>query len=285
MAREDWDDLRYVLAVAETGTISAAARRLGVNHATVLRRVAQFEQRIGTELFEKTPRGYMLAPDLARVIEAARDVDRAVQTVQRLLAGARAPLTGEVRITSTDSFCQCLLPPILARIATEAPALKVTLISSNGYVDLGRTEADVAVRPTARLPGNLIGERPALLGFGLYRARGAGAEVWLGLTGQLERTVPARWMADHVGADRIGDASDSFLTLRELAAAGRGMAILPHFLAAGDARLAPVTGLMPALAVDVWVASHADLADVPRIALMRRLLTRGLAAEAARLLG
>ena len=291
MPREDWDDLRYVLAVAEEGTVSAAARRLGVNHATVLRRIAAYEEAAGTQLFDKTGRGYALPPDRLRILEAAREVDRAVQTVARLMQGVRAPLTGDVRITSTDSFCQVLLPPVLARIAFSAPDLRVTLLSSNTHVDLGRTEAEITVRPTARLPEDLVGSRAAVLGFSLYRAAtaeadgGQGEMPWLRLAGAMERTVPGRWMAENLSAERIGDGADSFLTLREMAASGRGMAVLPTYLGDSDARLRKIPAVLPPMAVDIWVASHADLAHVPRIALMRRLLTEGLAELAPLLLG
>lgn len=284
MAREDWDDLRYVLAVAEEGTVSGAARRLGVNHATVLRRIAQFEERTGTELFDKTPRGYALPPDRQRILEAAREVDRAVQMVDRLLAGARAPLTGEVRVTSTDSFCQVLLPPVLARIAAGAPDLRLTLIGSNAHLDLGRIQADIAVRPTQRLPEDLVGERAATLAFAAY-SRADGAAYWLMPAGQLERTLPARWLAENVAPEQTGDGADSFLTLREMAALGRGRAILPCFLGDADPRLVRLAGLVPPMSVDIWVASHADLAHVPRFARLRRLLTEALAAEAPRLAG
>lgn len=284
---EDWDDLRFVLAVADEGTVSGAARRLAVNHATVLRRVAQFEERVGSVLFDKTPRGYGLPPDRARIIDAVREVDRAVQLVHRLITGARAPLSGEVRVTSTDSFCQILLPPLLARISGEAPDLRAILVSSNAYVDLGRSQADVTVRPTEKLSDELTGEKAARLGFALYASAASKplSDRWLSLTGQLERTVPARWMADHVAADLQGDGADSFLTLRALAALGRGLAILPCFLGDAEAGLRRVEGRMPPMAVDIWVASHSDLAQVPRIALMRRLLCEAIAAEAPRLAG
>ena len=293
MPREDWDDLRYVLAVAEEGTLSAAARRLGVNHATVLRRIAAYEAATGAALFDKTGRGYVLPPDRLRILEAAREVDRAVQTVARLMQGVRAPLTGDVRITSTDSFCQVLLPPILAQIALQAPDLTVTLLSSNTHVDMGKTVAEITVRPTTRLPDDLIGVHAANLGFSLFRAVTAvgddGTAVattpWLRLAGAMERTVPGRWMAENLRADQIGDGADSFLSLREMAAAGRGLAILPSYLGHGDTRLRPVLGQLPPMEVGIWVASHADLAHVPRIAQMRRMLSDGLAALAPMLSG
>ncbi len=287
MGQEDWDDLRFVLAVAEEGTVSAAARRLGVNHATVLRRIARFEDQHGA-VFDKTPRGYCLAPDQHNLLSAAREVDRAVQGVARVLQGARMPLTGDVRVTSTDSFCQLLLPPIIARIEADAPDLRLTLISSNAHLDMGRIEADVTVRPTARLPDELTGERAARLGFRCYRARGgSAAPVWLALAGKLAQTVPGKWLASHLdtGGARAGSGADSFLTLRELAALGRGRAILPAYLGDEDQRLERVESGLPDLGVDIWVASHTDLADVPRIARIRQCLTDAIRDEAGRLAG
>ncbi len=288
MPREDWDDLRFVLAVAEEGTVSGAARRLRVNHATVLRRIAAFEDRLGGIVFDKTARGYSLTPDKARVLEAAREVDRAVQSVARLLEGARAPLTGKVRLSATDSFCATLLPPILARIADEAPDLTVELTSSNLPADLARTQADLAVRLAERLPDDLVGQGAGRLSFAVFAGLGVPeprALPWLALAGRLDRSLPGRWQAESLPPDRLGDGADSFLTLRELAALGRGLAILPAYLGHEDARLVPVSGLMPPLSVPIWVASHADLADVQRIARMRTLLAAALLQDGARLAG
>ena len=285
MARNNWDDLRFILAVAEEGSVSAAARRLGVNHATVLRRVAAYEAAAGFEIFDKTARGYVVPGARKRIIDAAREVDRAVQAVGRMLQGARAPLAGDVRVTSTDSFCLCVLPPIVARLRHASPDLRIELLCSNSHLDLARTHADVTVRPAMKLPDDLVGVSAAMLGFGLFRARGAKGEAWLGISGPASRSRVGQWIAAEVDPARIVATADSFLVLRELAAEGQGMAILPDFLGAEDARLERVAGRMPEMAVDIWVASHADLADVPRIAQTRRALTRALAAVAGRLRG
>lgn len=283
--RENWDDLRFVLAVAEEGSVSAAARRLGVNHATVLRRIAAYEEASGTPVFDRTARGYAVPASMERVIEAAREVDRAVQGVGRVLHGARAPLAGEVRVTSTDSFCQSVLAPVVARLRRVAPDLKVELLCSNTHLDLGRTHADITVRPALALPDDLVGEVAAVLGFGLFRRRGSGTEDWLGLAGQTARSRVGRWVEESVEPARIAARADSFLVLRELAAEGLGLAVLPDFLGAEHPGLERVEGRLPDLSVDIWVASHADLASVPRIAAARVELTRALAADALRLRG
>ena len=285
MARDNWDDLRFILAVADEGSVSAAARRLGVNHATVLRRVAAYEDAAGFEIFDKTARGYVVPGARKRIIDAAREVDRAVQAVGRMLQGTRAPLSGEVRVTSTDSLCLFVLPPIVARLRQVSPDLRIELLCSNSHLDLARTHADITVRPAVKLPDGLVGEAASMLGFGLFRARGSAAESWLGISGPASRSRVGQWIAAEVDPARIVAAADSFLVLRELAAEGQGMAILPDFLGTEDARLERVAGRIPEMAVDIWVASHADLADVPRIARTRRALTRALAAVAGRLRG
>lgn len=284
MMRENWDDLRFILAVAEEGSVSGAARRLGVNHATVLRRVAAFEQASGMEVFDKRPHGYDVAADQSRIIEAAREVEQAVQAVKRMMQGARAPISGEVRVTATDTFCLCVMPEVLVRLRLATPDLKVEVICSNAHIDLARTKAEIAVRPAERLPDDLAGESPAWLGFAAFRARGRGGEDWLGMSGALSRSVASRWIAANVDPGRIVATADSFPALKQMAAAGLGRTILPAILCADDPRLESADDFEP-VAVPIWVASHTDLAEISRIAEARRILCDALHAMAPRLLG
>lgn len=286
MHRHNWDDLRFVLSVAETGSVSAAARALGVNHATVLRRVAAFEERNGIAVFLRTPTGYEVPGDRRPLIEAAREAAAAHLAIARLAAGVRSPLEGAVRITSTDTFCSTVLPAAIARIRAEAPDLRLDLMSSNAHADLARVEVEIAVRPAAALPEELKGEQAAELGFAVYAPRAAPEVLrWLGLEGALARSRAAEWMAATVPESQCSGGADSFVTLREMAAAGQGRAALPCILGDGDHRLVRLDGAMPDLSVPVWVASHVDLADVPRLAAVRARLVEALAADAARLRG
>jgi len=285
MERVNWDDLRFVLAVADEGSVSGAARRLGVNHATVLRRIAAYEAAVGIEVFAKTARGYSVPEAHQSLIAAAREVDRAVQAVGRMVHSARAPLLGEIRVTATDSLCQTVLPPIVADLSRSGPGVRVDLISSNQHIDLARVAADVAVRAAEELPDDLRGDRVATLGFRPFRARGTATGRWLEPGGTLARSAAGRWMAGHVDPARIAGGADSFVVLREMVAAGQGVALLPAILGANDARLEPVEGLAPRVQTGVWVASHVDLYDVPRIRAARIALARGLAACAAELQG
>ncbi len=277
MQRANWDDLRFVLAVAENGSVAAAARVLGVNHATVLRRIAAFEGRHGGEIFERTVRGYAVPPERMRLIEAARDVEAAVLAVDRLIEGAQAPLSGVVRITSTDTLCNTLLPRVLADISAQAVGLRLELQCSNAHLDLGRMQSDIAVRPALNLPEDLAGVCAGDLSFGIY-ATPEGGERWVAPARVLARSAPAEWVAEHVPASMIAGTADSFVTLREMAATGMGRTVLPDVLGRDDPRLERLDGVMPEMSVPLWVATHADLTASPRIAVVRDRLVEALAA-------
>lgn len=282
--KPNWDDLRFVLAVAETGTVNGAARRLGVNHATVLRRIAACEDRFGVAFFDRGVSGYSVRADRLRMLEALREVETAMQSAENLIRGASAPLTGTVRVTSTDTFCQHVLPPILNDIRTDSRRLKLVLLNSNLHLDFSRAHADIAVRPAVSLAEDMVGEAVAHLGFAVYAGRGD-AEGWLGLEGQLRRTRAAEWMAAHVREDEIVASADSFLVLAELVGAGLGRAAIPCVIGDATPGLRRMRDLPEVPAVPVWVACHTELATVPRIVEVRSKLAAALKAKSGWLAG
>ncbi|WP_373356725.1 LysR family transcriptional regulator [Pseudoroseicyclus sp. CXY001] len=280
---ENWDDLRFVLAVAETGAVSAAAKALGVNHATVLRRIGAFEAAHGTMIFRREAAGYAVLPGQLPVIERARDVARAIEAVARAARGGAEAEERPIRLTSTDSLCQYVLPELLAEVAAEGAA--VELYAANHHVDLGRLAADLTVRPARALPPDLSGSIAARMGFAAYAAEG-GAESWLGLRGPLARAVPADWLEREAGASGAArGGADSFLVLARMAAAGMGRAVLPCIVgdAAPELRRLPID--LSHVSVPIWVASHVGLADAPRLATIRTRLARALRQRAAALSG
>lgn len=124
MNNKNWDDIRYALAVSRHGSLNAAATALGVTHATVLRRVAAFERRHGCVIFQKNPSGYSALPEARAILSAMENVEDAVLSVERAIVGADRSPTGRVRIASTDSLCQLVLPGILNRISALYPGLE-----------------------------------------------------------------------------------------------------------------------------------------------------------------
>ena len=163
-AQTNWDDLRFVLAVADQGSVARAARALGVNHATVLRRIAAFETRHGLKVFERTANGYQVSSERRGLIEALREAQAAVGQVERLIEAERPGVSNAIRITSTDAFCNMLLPEIIAEISHEVPDT-LSLLSGNAHLDFARLQADITVRPAIRLPDELAGRQVATIPF------------------------------------------------------------------------------------------------------------------------
>ncbi len=276
MNNENWDDIRYALAVSKYGSLNAAAAALGVTHATVLRRVAAFEERNSCVIFQKSPSGYSALPEARAVLSAMESVEDAVLSVERALVGANRSPVGHVRIASTDSLCQLVLPQILKEISQLYPGLELTLLSGNSHHDLSRLTADIAVRPSIKLEEGLVGERAGTLSFGVFDDGGTN-QKWLRLDGALSRSLPAKWLADHVSADEMTNGADSFLVLQQMAASGVGRAFLPLFIGNADPRLQLSSEMDPGIDVPLWVATLDEIAHTPRFAIVQRALVDRIA--------
>ncbi|MGC1505801.1 MAG: LysR family transcriptional regulator [Sulfitobacter sp.] len=276
MHNENWDDLRFVLAVAETGSVLQAAKHLGVNHATVLRRVAVFEERHETTLFERTSQGYHLIADRAHVIRAAHAAEAAMQEVHRLANGGRLTLQGTVRVTSTDTLCGLVLPQFVAALQAEEKNLAITLLSNNSYLDFSLEQATIAVRPSVQLAEDMVGDIATELSLAAY-ADDREQKNWLGLSGPLTRSVAGKWVDENVPADLLTLAADSFLTLQAVAALGHGIAVLPCYVGDSDQRLVRLPDVMPVLSVPLWVAHHVDAVETQQMRAVKRCLMRFLA--------
>ncbi|MCK8482786.1 LysR family transcriptional regulator [Aliiroseovarius sp. S2029] len=284
MHNENWDNLRYVLTVAETGSVLQAAKRLGVNHATVLRHVAAFETRHGTTIFERTAQGYRLLPDRVHVIRAAQTAEAAIQEVIRLASGGRQEVIGTVRITSTDTLCAGVLSKFAREMTEKELGFRMTLLSSNTHLDLIREQAHIVVRPSEALSDDLVGTAVADLGFAAYAAD-HGETKWFAMTGPLSRSVAAKWMGDHISPDDVTISCDSFLTLREMAAMGGGITVLPCFVGDRDQRLVRRHDLMPHLTVPLWIARHVDTVETQHLRVVRKRLGAYLQGLSTMLLG
>ncbi len=271
MNNENWDDIRYALAVSKYGSLNSAAAALGVTHATVLRRVAAFEERNGCRLFQKNPSGYSVLPEANAIFSAMDSVEDAVLSVERAVVGANRSPMGHVRITSTDSLCQIVLPRILNEISLLYPGLKLTLLSQNSHHDLSRLTADIAVRPSTKLGEGLVGQRAGTLSFGVFD-NGFPNSKWMRLDGALSRSLPAKWLKANVSADEMTNGADSFLVLQQMAASGVGKTFLPSFFGDADTRLKRSQDVCPNIEVPLWVATLEEIAQTPRFAVVQKAL-------------
>ncbi len=267
-----------MLAVIDHGSVAAAARALEINHATVLRRIAEFETRTGVRMFDKTTRGYQVSPDRRDVIEAMRSAAESLGNVERLIDHARPGLGKGIRITTTDSLAQFVLPPLLPGLI-ESIGGAVELTVDNSHIDLRRARAQLTVRPTIALPPEIDGLVAGAIQFHLYGSksgRPTESTEWLGLTGPLSRSMAAKWLAEQSPAPRLH--GDSFLALAAMAAEGLGNTVLPSYVAAAWPQLKRIDDLNHIAPVPVWVGAHVDYAQTRHIRQARQQLATALAA-------
>lgn len=173
-----WDDLRVVAAVAEAGSLPAAAGRLGLDHSTVFRRLGRIEQALGLVLFERRREGYAATPAGEEVVALARRLDEDVTAVTRRLAGRAPTPSGEVRVTTADSLLVHLMTPLFARFRAQCPEVRLDVVVANQSLNLSKRDADVAIRAGDDPPATLVGRRVARIAWALYGRRdglGAGA--------------------------------------------------------------------------------------------------------------
>ncbi len=263
-----WDDLRFVLTVAEHGTLSAAARALGVRHSTVQRRVDAFEKKKGVKLFERTKSGYTLTVDSRHLLAKLRTIDEEVSALDRAMAKQGLELDGPVRITTTDSIEAAVLTRHLAAFREQHPGAVVQLNLTNLHVDFSRLEADITIRPAQTLPPELDGEIACDMAMRIYaspdylernRGTGFGAHTWLGVSEPIASSFVGAWQRRNIPASAVAMEASSFLGLAHAAELGLGLAMLPCCVGDLSAHLTRADQFDEVLVTPVWVATHRDL--------------------------
>lgn len=283
-----WDDLRLILAVFREGTLSGAARKLGVTHSTVFRQLGAVEKTMGVRLFERFRDGY--APTPAGEVAAASAVrlEGEVLTLERKLFGHDLRPSGTIRIATTDTLTPILMRHLPAMRAMH-PEIHLEITISNAMANLTRREAEIAIRATPEPSEILVGRRVADIAHAVYgsraylsrrEAREPSSHVWIGLDDVLADTVIGRWMNENMRAAHIACRVDALPALREAAVAGLGLALLPCYvgdLASGLGRVTPKALAEPRSAL--WLLTHGDLRRTARVRATLDFLAAALGSE------
>jgi len=272
-----WDDLRFVLKVAEEGTLSGAARALGVNHSTVLRRITAFEDEKGVKLFERRHSGYTLTPDSRHLIASLRAIEDRVDGVDRAIVTQGSELEGSVRITTSDSIAAARMTHHVASFQLHHPSVVAELNITNNYVNFSNLDADIAVRPGNSLSGQLAGKRVCKMVLHVYatphyleqnRQGTYGAHKWLGVAPPLASTMVGDWQEANLPDANIVLRSNSFVGLRDAAETGLGMALLPCCLGDPSPLLTRADIFPDTLTTYIWVATHKDMINSNKVQLI-----------------
>lgn len=289
----DWDDLRFVLAVADAGSLNRAASTLRVNRTTVLRRLNAFERKHGVRLFERLQNGYTLTEAGGEVLLAARDFENTMESIERKLAGKDLRAEGLVRVTTTDTLLASVLRSPLVAFRRQYPGITLDVTTSNVFADLSKRDVDVAIRPAIDPPEFLIGRRVGAVAFAVYTAMPGEQEQrpdlddarWVAPNDTLAGTSIARWMSNALPSVRPEIRTDSLVSLRELCAAGAGLAALPCYLGDSDPRLVRVGSPIAEMSTALWVLTHPDITRATRVRSFVEYIIAALAQQRALLEG
>jgi DNA-binding transcriptional LysR family regulator len=290
----DWDDVRYFLAVARGGSVRAASGRLGVNHTTVLRHIAQLEERLGARMFEKLPSGYHLTAAGEDILEFAEQMEASSHLLETRVFGRDQSARGLLRVTFPPFLLTHLLMPDLADFARLHPQIEMEIWSSGAVANLTNREADVAIRIVVdrrTLPLNLHGLKGPELFNSIYMSRDRLA-AW-----RAGAAEPIRWIVidnhgipDWAREAEVQATSPPFTTPdaeAQIVAAqqGIGMTKLPCFVGDADPLLVRVPGADLPTHGTIWLLTQGEARKTKRVRLFTEFVSHRLAAYAPLLAG
>ncbi len=274
----DWDDLRFFLAVARHGSLTAAAKDLRVAQSTVGRRLASLEENLSVRLLHRTPDGYRLTLAGETVKSQAERVEAEALTVERAVAGQDSKLQGTVRVSCTETLAVHVLASCFVALQHHHPEIQVELVPKPLEVSLSMREADIAVRLEPSDRNDLVVRRVGAMAFGLYASplylqRHGMPDVATGCDGHrlmtslddVDGDEQAEWLNGVASRTRPGLQTSSHEALVVAARSGGGLACLARFRADPDPCLTMLPTPNPAPAADICVLVHKDSRSTPRI--------------------
>ena len=267
----DWNDLRHFVVLAREGTLSAAARALGVDHATVARRVAALEAATALKLVDRRARSYALTNDGRRIAAAAAPMEEIAFAVERAMQAAKPGISGEVSISAPPSLANALIAPRLIELRRQHPNIFIKLIGEKRSASLSRREADLALRLSRPNEPGLIARKIGHFGFSLYgspsylKETPPHALAFIAYDSSMEEAPQQQWLRAIAGNRAIVLRTGDLENQAAAARAGVGLAALPHFLGDGDERLQRHDTGGRQVGRDVWLVVHRDLRQAPAV--------------------
>ncbi len=269
----NWDDYRLILALNRAGTVRGAAQRLGINHATVSRRLAHLQANGAPTIFERISGGYQATTTGKLLVQAAEQIEAISLATERQHSAKVSELAGKIRLSLSTMMAQSLLLDELATFSRRYPFIELIIDTSLRFADLDSSEADVVVRGGDQPGDHLVGRRLFPYALSYYCSRSylettpACDRRWLQYAGS---TDSMDWIARSPQPNApVGMCIDDLVVLQRAAAAGHGMIRTACFMGDTDPVLMRLPGAEPEVHRDLWVLTHPDLRQKPRI---RRLM-------------
>ena len=274
----DWDDLRYFLAIDRHGSLSAAARELGVAQSTVGRRLESLEKSLGVRLLDRTPDGYVLTIAGHDVRERAQRLDAETRTLERTISGHDQREVGLVRITCAEAIAGHILAPSLAKLHQVHPDILVELIPNPKDVSLAMRDAELSVRITQPTQHDVVIRRIGSLAFGLYAspsylerhgdvtaADGCANHHMIRQLNDVESGPQFGWLADLTSRAKVVFQTSSHEAALLAAMQGSGLVCLARFRADKEAGLVRLIPPREPPTAGIWLSVHKDSRNTARI--------------------
>ncbi len=287
----DWNRARAFLVTAEEGSLSAAARALGMTQPTLGRQVSSLESELGVALFERGGRGLELTPSGLDLLEHVRAMGAAATRLSLTASGQSQTLEGNICITATEAVAAFILPDIIGRLRQAEPGIQVELIASNATSDLKRREADIAVRAFRPTQPELIAKRLGNFEHYLYaspaylerlgnptRKADLGRAQFVGFSATEEYLAGLNGLGLSLTMDNFPISTDSHLVHWRLAQQGVAIGIMPTYVGDRDPTVRRVLPDMEPLMSELWLVAHRELRSSRRVRTVFDFLAAELAA-------
>lgn len=278
MAEFDWNNLRAFLAVARTGRLTAAAARMGADHATVSRRIAALEHGLRARLFDRSPTGYALTAHGEKLMPTAEAMESLAVAAQAEVGESDLAVTGAVRIGAPEGFGSYFLAPRMADLADRHPELEIQLVAIPGIVSLSKREADIAVTLSPPREGRLLTRKLTDYRLSLYGAPAyldarppirtradMGEHRFIGYIEDLLYAPELDYMQAPDVEIHVRLKSSNLIAQLQATLAGAGLCVLPDFIAATEPGLVKVLPDLVGLTRSLWLVTHQDLKALARI--------------------
>lgn len=295
---ENWDDLRYLLAVAQSGSLAGASRRLGVSQATVWRHIAALEAELGLKLFAQRRSGYVPTADGELMLRTAETIETELFAAKQMLSGRSPTAAGDVRITAPEFVAAELLAGGLGQLQRDHPGLRVELVSSSPAAEISGRDTDLALRFNKPAQGDFVARQSFAVGFGVYAApayidrhgrpdsvdRLSNHDV-IDFDISTGHVAPAKWLRRRRRGSTIALRSNSPHARLTAARAGVGIAMLPCLLADREPGLERLFGPDALGSLSMWLLVDRRIRDHARTKVVAGFVIDALTREEAALAG
>jgi DNA-binding transcriptional LysR family regulator len=269
-----WDDLRIFLCLAREGTLTTAAKALGVSHPTVARRVQALEQQIGARLFERLPDRFVPTAAGEELLADTEAMEKAALSINRRSAGLSDTVSGVVRLSAGEAM-SALLARHLPELRKSLRHIEFELTASHTLANLSRREADLLIREQVPELGSIVARKLDRVAYAIYAHPDIAVSKltpsamkslpWIGFDDDHAYMPGQRWLQERLDGARPVVRGNNWLVLHEAARAGAGFVVLPCYLGDRDANLQRVGGVIADVFADQWLLVHRDLRALPRV--------------------